>query len=257
MVSNIIFIGQKIEIQLIDITKEKGSQPEKAYYSRVAEILDEDTIEVTTPIEKTKIILLERGQNYNLFFYSSKVIFQATGIIVDRYKSGSIFLLKIKLLTNLTKFQRREYFRYSCLIPFELKKITFEEKEEYLRSGTLQEYKLLEKPLNKPSDKSLDKPLDKPLDKGIIIDISGGGIKMVIDNYFELDDLCLCSVPIKVNGIGKTINIVGKILTVKKREGETNNYEHSIQYEFINKLDREKIIRFIFEEERKNRNNNR
>ena len=50
----------------------------------------------------------------------------------------------------------------------------------------------------------------------------------------------------------KTYEIVGRVLDVRKVEKRPGNYEHRIQYMNIPKEVREEIIRYIFEEERKN-----
>ena len=53
--------------------------------------------------------------------------------------------------------------------------------------------------------------------------------------------------------IQKTYNLVGKILSVKELENRRGTFEHRVQYINIDNQQREEIIRYIFEEERKNR----
>lgn len=235
MLSNIILEGQKIEIQLINVKKGEAKKAEKLYVSQVSDIIDEETLEITMPIEKTKIILLEPDIDYNLFFYTKNGVYHARGTIVARYKTGTLYLLKIKLLTTIVKHQRREYFRYSCVIDFQSRKVT---EREAIKLD-LEDLKLGEKELL----------------QGLVVDISGGGLKIVVKKYYDEGDLCICEVPLNIGGNVQEITFVGKILTSKLLDDEMKNFEHTIQFEEINSNDREQVIRYIFEEQRKRRKN--
>ena len=46
---------------------------------------------------------------------------------------------------------------------------------------------------------------------------------------------------------------MGKILSVKELENKKGTYEHRVQYVNLDVVDREEIIKYIFEEERKSR----
>ena len=56
-----------------------------------------------------------------------------------------------------------------------------------------------------------------------------------------------------LNGQKKKYELVGKILSVKEVQGKAGIYEHRVQYVNLNVDEREEIIRYIFEEERKHR----
>ena len=53
----------------------------------------------------------------------------------------------------------------------------------------------------------------------------------------------------------KDYNVVGKVLAVRPSENRKGVYEHRVQYINMGTDDREEIIRYIFEEERKHRSN--
>ena len=59
------------------------------------------------------------------------------------------------------------------------------------------------------------------------------------------------------NNEKKRYDIVGKVLTVTELSNRRGMYEHRVQYVDLDKDVREEIIRFIFEEERKNRKKER
>ena len=62
-----------------------------------------------------------------------------------------------------------------------------------------------------------------------------------------------CKYHLVVDGKDKEYMLVAKIIAVKEVEGRKGLYEHRAKYANIDTYEREEIIRFIFEEERKNR----
>ena len=55
----------------------------------------------------------------------------------------------------------------------------------------------------------------------------------------------------------KKYEIIGKVLAVSELENRPGVYEHRVQYYNMDVETREEIIRFIFEEERRNRKKDR
>jgi c-di-GMP-binding flagellar brake protein YcgR len=51
--------------------------------------------------------------------------------------------------------------------------------------------------------------------------------------------------------------VIGKVLAVSELENRPGTYEHRVQYYNMDESVREEIIKFIFEEERRNRKKDR
>lgn len=115
MVERIITEGSKVELQRLASVaqnRREGTDKEvKTYYSLVSEVLDEDRIKITMPLEKGRIISLSVNSRYNACFYTPNGLYQGRVIVVDRYKEDNIFMLVVELTSDLTKFQRRQYYR--------------------------------------------------------------------------------------------------------------------------------------------------
>ena len=75
----------------------------------------------------------------------------------------------------------------------------------------------------------------------------------VSDYKYENGTLIYLTYNLSSEKIQKTYNLVGKILSVKELENRRGTFEHRVQYINIDNQQREEIIRYIFEEERKNR----
>lgn len=236
MLSRLLLPGDKVELQAVERLREEGAEEDrKVYYSQVYDIISEDRMEIIMPMEKTRLILLPVDSVYDVVFYTSGALYQCFARIIDRYKSNNVYILVLELTSNLRKHQRRDYYRFSCaldmcarpLIEDEMKAI--EQKESlYLTPGL-------------------------PLKRSVIVDISGGGLRFIADQEYEKDSMIYCTYNLLLNGENKEYSLIGKILNVRPVENKRGVYEHRVQYVDLEVEKREEIIRYIFQEERKNR----
>lgn len=240
MLSNYVMPGNRLEIQAIARTnlaegqiEEKGKR--KVYKSQVCDIISEDQLEIYMPMEKAKLILLPVNAEYDLYFYTETGLYQCTANVMDRYKSNNQFVLLMELTSNLRKYQRREYYRLSCALGMSSRPLQKEEVDAVENSGG--NYQLS----------------GGFLKNSVIVDISGGGIRFVGNYAYEPESLICCKYDLLIDGEAKEYTLAAKILTVKELENKPGFFEHRAQYVNIDTVEREEIIRFIFEEERKQR----
>lgn len=234
MLSKLVEVGNRVEIQLVERLRDSDKE-RKIYQSRVYDIKSEDKLEITMPIEQTKLILLPVDSECEIVFFGKGGLYQAYARIVDRYKFNNVYILVVELITNLRKYQRRDYYRYSCAIemnsrPLEEDEIKAVEKNEgyYITPGL-------------------------PMKQSVIVDISGGGFRFLATYKYEPKSLIYCTYSLLIKGVFKHYELIGKILSVKESEKRPGTYEHRVQYINISENVREEIIRYIFEEERKER----
>jgi len=92
LLSKYVMSGNKVEIRKTARQKLSGEKPKvKVYLSQVYDILSEDRIEIIMPTEKTKIVLLPVGAEYDLHFYSTNGVYQCRARVVDRGKRNNVF----------------------------------------------------------------------------------------------------------------------------------------------------------------------
>ena len=235
MLSKYVIPGNKVEIQAVERVKYVDEvEKKKVYQSVVYDVLSEDRLEISMPLEKSKLILLPVDVEYDLYFYTPSGLYQCFAKVIDRYKNDNNYILLFELSSNLRKFQRREYYRLSCALEMNARALEKEEiqaveqKDRYLVPGL-------------------------PLKRSIIVDISGGGIRFVGDYYYEPDSLICCKYHLVVEGQDKEYTLIAKIIVVRELDDKPGLFEHRAQYINIDTVEREEIIRFIFEEERKHR----
>lgn len=236
MFSKFISIGDKIELQAV--SREYDEKPEtasKVYHSVVNEIRSEDTIEITMPMERTKLILLPIDSEYDMIFYGSSGLFQCLGRIIDRYKSNNSYLLLVEMISNLRKYQRREFYRLKCALEMHARSL---EKDEVETVESRMPYSLVS---------------DLPLKESVIVDISGGGLRFLSTQRFEQDSLLYCCYHLMNNGEHKKYEVICKVISAMELDNRPGTFEHRVRFYDIDPAAREEIIKYIFEEERKSR----
>ena len=159
--------GERVDLEMIPAFEEEESEEEKKYYiTKIYDIPDENRVDVLMPMEKTKLLLLEVDTEFQLFFYGRKGIYTCEARVIERYKEEQFVVASLELTSELKKQQRREYYRYSCVIGMNTRQLTDEEAERY--------------EMTKDSDL-----FEQPEDKSVIVDISVGGIRFVTPTAYE------------------------------------------------------------------------
>lgn len=231
MIDKFFSPGSKVELHPIQKERKKDGEKSKIYISQINQVLGEDRVEVMMPIEKGKLILLPVNSMYRMVAFTSQGLFQSDIRVIDRYKSDNIYLQVVELLTPIKKYQRREYYRYSCSLPITTRKLEEAEKEKLIWDQ------------------------DLPGMPAIAIDIGGGGIRFLTEELYEPGEDIICCVNLEYMGIVKEIQALGKILSSKEVTKGNTKKEVRLQFEIISNSAREEIIQFIFEDERKRRKN--
>lgn len=239
MLSKFIKPGCRVELRAINrIFEESEEAIQKVHVSQVYDVISEDRMEITMPMEKTKLVLLPVDGEYDAVFYGENV-YQCSLRIIDRYKTNNVYILVVEMISNLRKYQRREYYRFSCALDMSAREL---EEEEI-------------KAIEQRKNIFLNQKL--PLKHSVIVDISGGGLRFMSEQRYELESLIYCTYHLVIGGKSRECELVGKILAVKELENKKGTYEHRVQYVNMGVNERENIIRYIFEEERKNRHKER
>lgn len=233
MLTKLVNPGDAIELTALDRTARKQDKERKVYASKVYDIISDDQVEILMPMEQSKLLLLPVGGEYRMCFFTQNGLYQCSCRVVDRYKTNGIYSLLVEVTSDLQKRQRREYYRYACLLKMRARALVEGER-------TALEY-----------DKDYIEE-ELPTRKATIVDISGGGLRFVGANQYEVGEYIYIAYELPFQGRNKRIELIGRVLTSRAIENQPGEYEHRVQYARISRDFREQIIRYIFEEERKN-----
>ncbi len=252
MSSEVVKIGDKVDVRILQSVekgKSKGGikkkERPKTYRSKVQDIMEHGYIEIEVPTEGGKSIYLPSGVRLEFLFYTRNGMYRCLGYIKKKKKKENLFLLLIERKSAWEKFQRREYYRHECLMEIlyypvlkeEIQQVPIEELKSYHRMLYPQEI-----PRN-----------------AIAVDISGGGIRIVANRPGERGDYIVISMGLDSRGIDDYMEVLGEVLFCQKLENKPGDkkdnqkkYEYRIQFA-IDSKERERIIKYIFEQERKYR----
>lgn len=237
--SDVIIPGDKIDIKIIRQInlEEKGGDPALIYQSSVCDHSFDKDFEISMPTNGGRMILFHEGERCRFVFYTKNGLFSCEGEVQKRYRDGNLHLLSVHMDTEPVKFQRREFFRVEYIAPVEYYKITDEvaacETTEELYQYVMQEEQ------------------QDVRRSGIIQDISGGGVRFISDEKFETGNCILLVIHLSNMRINKTFFLVSSIVESKEHPVQEEKYVHRAKFLFKNLKDRDRIVRFVFEEERK------
>ncbi|TCK97912.1 c-di-GMP-binding flagellar brake protein YcgR [Natranaerovirga hydrolytica] len=217
MLSKTIKLGNKIDITKTDYFLREEIKSH-IFVSQLLDILENNVVNVAAPIEAGKLVPLHVDEEYILCFYTEKGLFKCHGKVFNRYSKENQHIIQIEILSELEKYQRRQYYRMDLVLPMK--------------------YKIKE-------DKWKD---------SFILDLSGGGIRMIGKNKLELNQSIRCTFDLEFQEEVKTVLVKGNVLTSDRvTKNDQTQYEHRVEFLDITSDTQETIIKYIFEKEREKR----
>ena len=210
-------LGTKLELELCD---ENGNKIVPVLVSQYEATLPDEEMEILSPILEGRIFPVHRGTHMDVVYEKDGDLFKFVAIALERRLVGNIHILRIKPVSEEEQIQRRYFYRFDCIRDIQ--------------------YRVFADMVIPPEDRG-------KFENGITKDISGGGV-------------CLCS-NIKpeygsfVEGIlmlNEKIRFIGRIVRVINVHDKGKfNYDVGVEFAEIPNMSRERIISFIFDEQRK------
>ena len=212
-------------------------QEKSVYISSVFGVTKNEEILFHIPTRQGHTVTVPMNLNFDVVFNTRAGMFQLSGEITKRGKLENFPVYVFEPSTKLEKVQRRDYYRFSCFVP--IKVLPIPEDVALLPS-----MELVEDDLEKYGNTYGD-PVD-----GNIVDLSGGGAKFKSKKDVTTERYMYCSFVLHTPTLNKIINVISR--KVKTEYDEENKvYIHRIEFLFKEPDDREIIIKYIFDEERR------
>lgn len=211
---NAIHLGDKVEL----VTEVTLNKHQDKYYSKVQEVNENDEVVILAPIESGRIEPLELNRKYGMCIYTDNGLYRCEVMVTKRIKSDNLYLITLEIQTTLQKYQRRQYFRMDCMLSFQYKD-----------------------------------DIDTNWHEGIILDISGGGIRFTSHTKLENQKSLINHIQLEMFDVEEDLYLSGTIIESVIGELDKAVFENRVEFDYIDNHDREVIIKFIFEEERRRR----
>lgn len=239
MITDNIQLGDKVDFcpaQQMAQAQEAGGSP-RMYKSQVTDVGENGEVEIAMPIEKGQVRLLPLGVRYGFVFYTNSGMYHCMGQIKERCKRDNIYVLRVELYSRMEKYQRRQYYRYSCLMDAEYYRITEAEAKECAPEDILSHLR--------------DDCFYEKKRTCMVLDVSGGGARIKAEENLQADSFLLFILKLSNDQMDEQHYIAGHVVTSEELKGEPGWYEARIQFIIKEDRVREEIIKYIFEEERK------
>ena len=232
-------IGDKIDLELIETKLSVDPDESPTVYN--SQVLDESPngeIMAAMPFLEGKLVPLAVGTHFLATVYSKFGLLRCKVEVTERYKKGSFFMMELSQRSVFDKVQRRQFFRLECNMPL-LYRIVDPQEKQLLDSAT-------------PYDEDV---IVKEWKKGVVLDISGGGIRFVSSDFEEKGNLIQVKFDMSVGDKEEEFCIFATILRSEQNRNKSTIYEQRVMFWKLNQALREKMIRAIFELQRKKRSN--
>jgi len=215
MLFNYIRLGDRVEITTLD------SGGGRAYISQVEEITGDDELLIHMPILYGQLVKLPANERYSMRFYTEKGTLLFMTEITGYKKEQQFVYMTVKIVSQGERTQNRRFYRFGCLLPLKFAKITEDLSEDVVGKEELAD--------------------------GIIKDIGAGGVRFVSNTDIVIHSKIKCIIM-----LGEECIIAIGIIRRKDYFPKSNyKYQHSVQFLSISQDEQEKIIKFVFAEQRK------
>lgn len=232
MLKEFATIGNKIELE------KEGSHtselhPAIKYRSKLLDFREDDVAVISMPIESGRLVPLDIGDSYQMYIYGKQSLYNCSVTIINRYRNGNIFMLEVRVTSDVVKYQRRQYYRLKVFVDMVYCVIDLSsasETEAAANFVSADHYR-----------------------GGVMIDLSGGGCKFNAQDNLSPETMVKLKFPLTTKRGVICFEVLGKIISSTPVPNRSNYYEHRVEFDAINNDDREEIVRFIFDQEREQR----
>ena len=223
---SMITIGARLEIS----RRSRGADPGTPCKSKIVDILDADekvlSIYAPTSTPDGKPFNMQVGEEYSLVIHTRDTLLRFVCSFEGYLREEANYFVVIKILDEGIKLQRREFFRFTCMLAM---------KFSVMYTGNNEAAKLLQ---NSGYSK---------MHNGIIRDIGGGGIRFITNEDMEAGGLIQCTIM-----LGHTAMLIkGKILDKQYMPKSSLKFQYRALFLDVSQATQDEIVNFIFAEQRK------
>ena len=104
----------------------------KIYKSQVLDLKENGNLEISMPVERENWCCFRWASGWSLSFLEGNALPRRRPG-AERYKRENVYMLEIELKSQISKYQRREFFRFPCIM--DMNYYTIEEQEAALKTG--------------------------------------------------------------------------------------------------------------------------
>lgn len=205
--------GSKLEI----VDHQKNGR-RHTYYSTITNILDATTFDIQAPLEKGIVTPLEIGKEYECFFITVYGLFRCKTVMEKRYVEAGLHFLRMKMITQIVKHQRREFYRLDDIFDF-----------RYLNLQTNQ------------------------WKEATTLDISGNGMRCITSEELKKGAQVLCELKLLIEKKAYEVSNTAEVIDTVPVSLVEKRFETRWVFVDIPTSKQDIIIKYIYDEQRRRR----
>ncbi|MGI6707474.1 MAG: flagellar brake protein [Clostridia bacterium] len=202
---NPLTVGERIELT---------DHEEKLWLSMVQDTGPGLSFAITLPTRSGISFRLPPGEKVKVHFCREDAQYSFEADLVRYYQDGHLQLVELRVASAVERKQRREYFRLATPLPFSFRIIDQEKEEE-----------------------------DGEVHKGLVLDISGGGAKVLSPIPLSPGQWMECRLDLEEEG---RIDVRAEVLRLDRLERPELEYEMGLRFVDLDRDTRDRIVQFIF-----------
>lgn len=216
--------GIKLEIELENDSHQEGSGK---LISKL-QVKKKGSLMIDAPFSGALINPLHTGIGINVYFTkrsSAQIdLYRFKARVTGRERAGKLLLLQIVAESDIQMVQRRQFYRLECTLPVRYRLVGEKDCRKGIDTGT-------------------------EFFKAYTKDISGGGVCVNTEEKLEISRIIECEVFLQEDN---PVRFYGNIVRTETNAPDSKyKYLAGVAFRKIEDKDREAIIRFIFEQQRK------
>lgn len=183
-------------------------------YKSIVQDSNNKNLLVSVPVVSGVYLTLKTGEEIDVVYYDNR---------------ANIFGFKCRVINKITE-NNIPY--YSITLPYDVIKI---QRRNYVRVDTVQVIDHIKK-----YDEEINDKADNKLSNALLLDLSGGGMRIKLREKLKKSDLILA----KIGNGNEQVPVKGRIVRVDKTEDK--RYIYGISFWELDNMSREKIIGIVF-----------
>jgi c-di-GMP-binding flagellar brake protein YcgR len=220
---------KKNKILNINTKIELTSQDNNTIYKSIIQEVKGDTFAIALPVYKRIPLHLHNNDVVNIKIFTDSACYSFSTKVLGAKKEDGLILYVLKKPKKVKKTERRGYVRVKAAVLVEYEEIDRENINDYKKVV--------------------------PHKKAYTLDISGGGIQIVLPETILMETFLVINLPLDFDGRDTVLKVLGQVVRLEK-EKIKNKLCYKIGIRFVEIMERERdlIIQYIFKLMRKNLN---
>lgn len=214
-----IKIGNRVEI-----TNTGSEKSVKNYVSVVENVFENGHILMPVPVSYGRLVTLVLKKKYIMTFFTEKGMLRYEARILKYINDDNYNYMLAELCDDGSRIQRREFFRFNCVLPFKYLKLEDMDVEN-----------------------EIIEDLNLVLSKGIIKDLGGGGLRFLANEELKVGDKIKCLVFLR----NEHFIAISDIIHMQHYPKSNYKYQYRVKFTNIQEKDKDIIIKYIFDEQRR------